>query len=114
MRMPERHIVGIGGGGTPDAVIDAVLALVSKERPQVMYVGTAQAEDPWATLKTYERFQGRAELRHLEFFPWPPADLRELTRAPPKHQRIRGFRGCSAQLGDERLGSRRRHCLPGG
>src|SRR3954449_3873908 len=81
MRMPERHIVAIGGGGTPDAVIDAVLALAPRGRPRVMYVGTASAEDPWFALKTYERFRGKAELRHLEFFPWPPEDLRELTLA---------------------------------
>ena len=80
MRMPERHIVAIGGGGTPDAVIDAVLALVPKERPgHVRRDG--EAEDPWSALATYDRFRGKAELRHLEFFPWPPEDLRELTLA---------------------------------
>ena len=46
-----------------------------------MYVGTASAEDPWFTLATYDRFRGKAELRHLEFFPWPPEDLRALTLA---------------------------------
>jgi peptidase E len=82
MEMPdERHIVAIGGGGTPDVVIDGVLALVGKERPRVLYVGTAQAEDPWSTLATYDRFRDKAELRHLEFFPWPPEDLRALTLA---------------------------------
>jgi dipeptidase E len=81
MRMPERHIVAIGGGVTPDAVVDAVLALVPNRRPKVMYVGTARAEDPWATLATYDRFRGKAELRHVDFFPWPPEDLRELTLA---------------------------------
>ncbi len=79
--MAKRHIVAIGGGGTPDAVIDAVLALASRRPPHVLYVGTASAEDPWFTLKTYERFRGRAELRHLEFFPWPPEDLRALALA---------------------------------
>jgi peptidase E len=81
MRMPERHIVGIGGGGTPDAVIDAVLKLVPEDRPRVMYVGTASAEDPWFALKTYDRFRGKAEVCHLEFFPWPPEDLQTLTLA---------------------------------
>jgi peptidase E len=79
--MPERHIVAIGGGGTPDAVIDAVLGLVPKERPCVMYVGTASAEDPWFALATYDRFRGKAEVRHLDFFPWPPEDLQALTLA---------------------------------
>jgi peptidase E len=81
MRMPERHIVAIGGGGTPDAVIDAVLKLVPEDRPRVMYVGTASAEDPWFALKTYDRFRGKAEVCHLEFFPWPPEDLQTLTLA---------------------------------
>jgi dipeptidase E len=76
-----RHIVAVGGGGTPDAVIDAVLALSPRSQPSVLYVGTASAEDPWLTLKTYDRFRGKAELRHLEFFPWPPEDLRALALA---------------------------------
>jgi dipeptidase E len=74
----SRHIVAIGGGGTPDGVIDAVLALSPRSQPSVLYVGTASAEDPSSTLKTYDRFRGKAELRHLEFFPWPPEDLRPL------------------------------------
>jgi dipeptidase E len=77
----SRHIVAIGGGGTPDPVVDAVLALTDRPRPRVLYVGTASAEDPWFALKTYDRFRGKAELQHLEFFPWPPADLRELALA---------------------------------
>jgi dipeptidase E len=81
MRMPERHIVGIGGGGLPDVLIDAVLALVPEERPRVMYVPTASGDDPWSALATYDRFRGKAELRHLEFFPWPPEDLRALALA---------------------------------
>jgi dipeptidase E len=81
MRMPERHIVAIGGGGTPDAVTDAVLALVPQERPRVMYVPTASGEDPWFALATYDRFRSKAEVRHLNFFPWPPEDLTALTLA---------------------------------
>ena len=76
--MAERHIVAVGGGGTPDAVVDAVLAIAPAEKPSVLYVGTASAEDPWFTLQTYDRFRGKAELARLEFFPWPPADLRGL------------------------------------
>ena len=81
MRMPERHIVAIGGGGTPDAVIDAVLALVPKERPACPVRRNGERGGPVVALQTYERFRGKAELRHLEFFPWPPEDLRELTLA---------------------------------
>ena len=81
MRMPERHIVAIGGGGTSDAVLDAVLALARRTPPRVLYVGTASAEDPWFALRWYDRLRGKAELTHLEFFPWPPESLRELTLA---------------------------------
>jgi peptidase E len=79
--MGERHIVAMGGGGTSDAVVDATLALARRPDPRVLYVGTASAEDPWFALSWYDRLRGKAELRHLEFFPWPPADLRDLTLA---------------------------------
>jgi dipeptidase E len=78
MRMTDRHIVAIGSGGAPDAVLDAILALAPRQPPRVLYVGTASAEDPEATLRMYGRLRGKAELSHLEFFPWPPENLREL------------------------------------
>jgi dipeptidase E len=78
MRMADRHIVAIGSGGAPDAVLDAILALAPRQPPRVLYVGTASAEDPEATLRMYGRLRGKAELSHLEFFPWPPENLREL------------------------------------
>jgi dipeptidase E len=78
MRMADRHIVAIGSGGAPDAVLDAILALAPRQPPRVLYVGTARAEDPEATLRMYDRLRGKAELSHLEFFPWPPENLREL------------------------------------
>jgi dipeptidase E len=78
MEMPERHIVACGGGGTEDMVVDAVLALARRQPPRILYVGTASREDPWFTLATYDRFLGKGEFRYLEFFPYPPADLREL------------------------------------
>jgi dipeptidase E len=78
MSMAERHIVAIGGGGTSDAVLDAVLALAARQPPNLLYVGTASAEDAGATLRMYDRLRGKAQVAHLEFFPWPPADLREL------------------------------------
>ena len=81
MRMSDRHIVAMGGGGTPASVMDAVLGLAGRELPRVLYVGTASAEDPWFALRRYDELRGKAELSHLEFFPWPPADLRERTLA---------------------------------
>ena len=67
-------------GGYPEERLRAyVLGLVQKERPRLMYVGTAQMEDPRATLGVFESFRGRAELSQLEFRPWPPSDLRAST-----------------------------------
>ena len=74
--MADRQIVAIGGGD-PGPVFDFVLGLV-RPAPNVLWVGTAGAEDPWHALRVYDRFQGRATVRRLEFFPWPPSDLREL------------------------------------
>src|SRR5581483_4063414 len=62
-----------------DAVLAEVLALVPAARPRMLYVGTASAEDPRSTLMMYDRMRGRADVRPLEFFPWPPEGLRELT-----------------------------------
>jgi len=81
MSMAERQIVAVGGGGTPDAVVDAILALARRQPPRLLYVGTAGAEDPAAALRIYDRLRGKAEVSHLQFFPWPPADLRERTLA---------------------------------
>jgi dipeptidase E len=80
--MAERHIVGLGGGGdTPeqnDRLYDYILGLTGKERPRMLYVPTAIAEDPDGIVMFYERFRGRAELSHLRTFPWPPENLSEL------------------------------------
>ena len=64
--------------GHPDeAMLDYLLGLASGRR--VLYVPTAGMEEPGSTLSWYERLRGRAELTHLHFFPYPPADLRDLT-----------------------------------
>lgn len=79
----ERHIVGLGGGGdTREQTLrlyDYVLALTGKERPKVMYVPTAIAEDPEGFATFHDTFTPRAgELAHLRTFPWPqPPNLRE-------------------------------------
>ena len=77
--MPDRHIVAVGGGDS-GPVLDYVLGLVG-ERPSLLWVGTAGAEDPWNALQVHDRFHGRADVRRLEFFPWPPENLRELVLA---------------------------------
>jgi dipeptidase E len=80
--MTERHIVGLGGGGDTqeqsDRLYDYILGLTGKERPRLLYVPTAVAEDADSIVMFYERFRDRAELSHLRTFPWPPAGLREL------------------------------------
>ena len=76
--MAIQTIVGIGG--FPDeAMLEYVLRLA--RGPRLLWVGTAQREDAAGTLEWYERLRGRAEVSHLELFPWPPADLRGFTLA---------------------------------
>jgi dipeptidase E len=75
--MAEQTIVPIGGGKFSDGLARFLVELTGRERPRVVYIGTAMAEDPAATLRMYDRFGPVAELSRLEFFPWPPDDLRE-------------------------------------
>jgi peptidase E len=81
----ERHIVGLGGGGETaeqtQLLYDYVLGLIGKERPKLMYVPTAIAEDPEGFVLFHDRFAAHGELTHLRTFPWPPANLRELILA---------------------------------
>jgi dipeptidase E len=78
----ERHIVGLGGGGdTPEQtrqLFDYAVGVAGKEKPRLLYVPTAIADEPDGIVAFYERFAGRGELSHLRTFPWPPEDLREL------------------------------------
>jgi peptidase E len=57
---------------------DYVLGLTERERPRVLFVPTAVADAPDKTLWAYEQLGDRAQVSHASFFPWPPADLREL------------------------------------
>jgi dipeptidase E len=76
--MPEPQILGMGGYPN-DALLEHALGLARGTR--VLYVPTASSENAAGTIGWYERLRGRAELTHLSFFPWPPADLRELVLA---------------------------------
>jgi dipeptidase E len=80
--MAERHIVGLGGGGdTPeqtDRLYEYVLGLTGKHRPRVLFIPTAAADDSGYIVSFYERFARRADASHLETFPWPPENLREV------------------------------------
>jgi dipeptidase E len=73
--MPERQILAMGGY-PDDALLGYLLGLARGRK--VLCVATASREDARSTLTLYERFHGRGELSHLEFFPWPPPDLRRL------------------------------------
>jgi peptidase E len=65
-------------GGYPDERLRKHVAdLVPRERPSLLYVGTASMESDRLTLAIYDAFRGLAEVSHLEFAPWPPSDFRE-------------------------------------
>ena len=76
-----RTIVPIGGGVFCDGLAEFLVGLTGKERPRVLYIGTASAEDPSQALRNHDRFGPLAELSRLEFFPWPPEDLRSTVLA---------------------------------
>ena len=71
-------IVAMGGGGSSEGLARFLAGLTGAERPRMLYIGTAMAEDPDAALRMYDRFHGIAEVSRLEFFPWPPDDLRSV------------------------------------
>jgi dipeptidase E len=76
--MPEPRIVAMGGA-PDDRLLDHVLGFASGRR--LLYVATAEMEDPAGTVWWYERLHGRAEMTHLHFFPSPPSGLRDLVLA---------------------------------
>jgi dipeptidase E len=74
--MADQVIVPIGGGRFCDGMAQFLVGLTGKERPRLLYIGTASAEDPSQALRVYDGFSRFAEVSRLEFFPWPPEDLR--------------------------------------
>jgi peptidase E len=56
---------------------DYWLGLTGRERPRVLVVPTAVADDAEATLGLFAQLADRAELSYVSFFPWPPESLRE-------------------------------------
>jgi dipeptidase E len=72
----ERQIVAVGGGKSCEGVARFLAELTEKDRPRILYIGTAMAEDPAAALRAYDQFQRYGDVSRLEFFPWPPDDLR--------------------------------------
>jgi dipeptidase E len=73
--MPERHILAMGGF-PDDPLLEHALGLARGNR--VLYVPTASREDTGPIVWWYDRLRDRAKMTHLNFFPWPPAELREL------------------------------------
>jgi dipeptidase E len=74
----ERQIVAVGGGKFCDAQARYLVELTGRDRPRTLYIGTAMAEDPGSALRVYDSFGGVADISRLEFFPWPPEDLRSV------------------------------------
>jgi dipeptidase E len=77
-----RHIVGLGGGGDSPEQTERlhryVLDLVGKERPKLLFVPTAAADDDSYIVGVHELFDAAADVTHLKTFPWPPVGLRDL------------------------------------
>jgi peptidase E len=75
-------IVAMGGLSWDDAerrLLEGYwLALTGAERPRVLVVPTAVADDAQTTLLLHTQLSDCAEVSYLPFFPWPPTDLREL------------------------------------
>jgi dipeptidase E len=76
--MADRRIVAMGGF-PDDTLLEYVLGLARGTR--VLYVPTANREDTGPIVWWYDRLRERAKMTHLNFFPWPPSDLRELALA---------------------------------
>jgi peptidase E len=78
----QRTIVATGGLSWDDAerrrLEDYWLALANGERPRVLIVPTAAADDAASTLMLHTQLADRADVSYVPFFPWPPRDLREL------------------------------------
>ena len=77
----ERHIVAIGGWpGDDDAAARAIedFTLSHARGRRICFVPTAAADASEAVVAFYAGWRGQGELSHLEFFPWPPENLREL------------------------------------
>jgi dipeptidase E len=71
-------IVPIGGGKFGVEMARFLVGLTGKTRPRVLYIGTAMAEKPEHALRAYDEFGAMADVSRLEFFPWPPENLRSV------------------------------------
>ena len=82
MAKVNQQILALGGRGDTDEQTRALhrhaLELTGRERPRVLFVPTATGDSAESIVRFYEHCRGLGDLRHLAFFPWPPADLRDL------------------------------------
>jgi dipeptidase E len=78
-------IVALGGLSWEDEerlpLEDYFLGLTGSERPRVLIVPTAAADDADSTLRLLTQLGDRAQVSYLPFFPWPPPDLGALALA---------------------------------
>jgi peptidase E len=72
-------VVAIGGGATDILLRDFLVSLTGKSRPRLLHLDTASPGDPAYQRRAVEFFSPVAEVVRVEFFPWPPDGLRELT-----------------------------------
>ena len=68
--MEDRRQI-VAAGGAFSEVLGYVLERSARERPRVLWVGTAHNEDASAALAIHDLVRGRAEFDHLRFNPWP-------------------------------------------
>lgn len=76
--MPDPQILAMGGF-PDDALLEHALGLARGTR--ILYVPTASREETGPVVLWYDRLRERGTMTHLNFFPWPPPDLRELALA---------------------------------
>ena len=80
--MSEPTIAALGGLSWDEEerrrIEDYVLGLTGNERPRVLVVPTAAADNVEMTLQIVTQFSDRTQVSYLPFFPWPPPDLRRL------------------------------------
>ena len=78
----KRTIIAMGGLSWDEQerrrLEDYFLGFAGRERPRVLFVPTAAADDAQSTLHVHTYLGDRAVVSYVPFFPWPPPDLRQL------------------------------------
>ncbi|HET9287706.1 MAG TPA: peptidase E [Gaiella sp.] len=73
------RILAMGGFSLGTDFDDLILELAGG--PRILFVPTAAGSRDNVLLPFYTSFARRAEARHVDFFPWPPAELRQVVLA---------------------------------